>query len=116
MVIQPMQVGVRPAPGQFTEFVISAAAQHDGIAVHKLLVQLGELSNFRGADEGKVFRVEVNDFPLAGKTVLGNSFKRTLALFLVGVESWLHADDGKFRQSLSNTFHNILLSYTKIKC
>jgi hypothetical protein len=106
---------MRPAPSQFTDFVIGAAAQYDGIAIRKLLVQLSELGNFCGADERKVFRVKVDDFPLAGKTVLGNSFERAFAFFLVGIETRLHAGNGKFWQSLSNTFHNILLKYTKIK-
>jgi hypothetical protein len=44
--IQPLQVGVRPAPGQFTEFVISAAAQYYGIAVYKFLIQLLRAQRF----------------------------------------------------------------------
>ena len=62
---QVAQVFMVALPSQVDELTVGGHAENLGVAVRELAVQTAELGDFRGTDEGEVFRPEEHHLPLA---------------------------------------------------
>src|SRR5271155_2034298 len=107
--VKTPQLGMIAAPAELGELVVGRTAEHDRVAVLKLLGKLGKTDDFGRADEGEILRIEVDNLPLARKRPLVERGKGRCTVFLMPIETWLDSDDVKRLQFLTYGFHALLL-------
>ena len=90
-----VEIGMIAAPGEFAELVVGRTAENDGVAVGEFLVETAELGDLGRADEGEIFRVEIDDFPLVREARLRDFLELRNAFFFVRIKSGFHTDNGK---------------------
>ena len=96
-------------PGELHELIVRRAAENDGVALGEILRQAREGRDFRRTNEGKVFRIEEDDFPHAWEARLAERFEGCLAVFFDLVKSRLDASHNERRYAVPNSQHVFLL-------